>query len=230
MKQFIKQGILVLAVVAVVVCGSTKPSFALLMGGVSVADIPSPTVEHFQGAFTLTSSFDFGNGLTYLSLSGSGNLLNYTNGYGMGNEAFISSGRGGAGDGYFGTGDTPETFQLAFIGGANYFGFYGAESVVPGGSAGRNGVLDLEFYDLSSTLIEAVSVPTAGTFAWNQFHGFFSDDPINRVVFRGAGHMVLDDVYFASAPVPEPGTWMLMGTGLVALLSYSWRKRQRQTT
>jgi hypothetical protein len=33
-----------------------------------------------------------------------------------------------------------------------------------------------------------------------------------------------------SQPVPEPGTWILMTTGLVSLLGYGWRKRQQQTT
>ena len=29
-------------------------------------------------------------------------------------------------------------------------------------------------------------------------------------------------------PTPEPGTWVLMGTGLVGLLGYGWRRKQRQ--
>ena len=29
-------------------------------------------------------------------------------------------------------------------------------------------------------------------------------------------------------PVPEPSTWMLMGTGIIGVLGYGWRKRQRQ--
>ena len=29
-------------------------------------------------------------------------------------------------------------------------------------------------------------------------------------------------------PTPEPGTWVLMGTGLVGLLGYGWRRKKRQ--
>ena len=32
-----------------------------------------------------------------------------------------------------------------------------------------------------------------------------------------------------AAQTPEPGTWVLMGTGLVGLLGYGWRRKQRQT-
>jgi len=36
-------------------------------------------------------------------------------------------------------------------------------------------------------------------------------------------HISLQDV---TAPIPEPGTWMLMGTGLLGLLGYGWQRKR----
>jgi hypothetical protein len=30
-----------------------------------------------------------------------------------------------------------------------------------------------------------------------------------------------------AAAIPEPGTWLLLTTGLAGLLGYDWRRRQR---
>ena len=38
-------------------------------------------------------------------------------------------------------------------------------------------------------------------------------------IFPGAGVMYLD-------AVPEPGTLVLLATGLIGLLAYAWRKRK----
>ena len=55
-----------------------------------------------------------------------------------------------------------------------------------------------------------------GLFFWEDFFGFESDaGAIGRVVFRGVGSMVLDDVAFQkAAAVPEPASIALFGLGL----------------
>jgi len=141
----------------------------------------------------------------------------------------VSSGRGGNG-GYFGTGPSPTTFEFAFAGGISSFGFYGAEALVSDFSNGRNAILDLEVYDISSNLLGAFSYNTVTSgFNWADFYGFKSDtDVIGSVIFRNAGHMVLDDVQFISADiaqVPEPSTLAIFALGIMGLASRRLNKQ-----
>ncbi|MEN3364625.1 MAG: hypothetical protein V7606_1899 [Burkholderiales bacterium] len=62
-------------------------------------------------------------------------------------------------------------------------------------------------------------------------HYDFGFNNINRVVFRslpedgvhvgssGAAHIVIDNITYSVAPVPEPSTWLLLGFGTLALLA-----------
>lgn len=221
-----------------VVVTSAIPARAAIVGGLTPGDFGSPTVETFNPPLpccSLVQTFDYGNGMVYNNLGGSaGDLARFIGTYGMGSEPSLSFGAGGPGDGFFGTGLTPNTFEFAFAGGIGQFGFRGAESrVVDVGSSAdeRNGVLHLEFYDPSDNLLAAIAVTTAGVFAWDQFHGFESTDAlIRRVVFRDVGHMVLDDIHFSSTStprVPGPATLVLLGSGLVGLGSLALARRRR---
>ena len=209
------------ASVLTLVGGSASNIAATITPGLASVDFDSPTVEDFQGTQGLVNSFDFGNGMTYANLSAGNDLVNLAGTYGLGSEGNVTTGRGGVGDRYFGAGSSPTTFEFAFTPGVTQFGFYGAEAV---SSAPSNGQLELELYDLSDNLIGTASVTTAGTFAWDQFHGFESDVPIGSVVFRNAGFMVADDVHFG--PVPEPAGVGIVTAGAVAVICRSKRRRR----
>jgi hypothetical protein len=210
-----------------VLAAASFHAHAGIIGGLTESDLAGSTVESFGATNVTTTSFDYGNGLTHLNLNGDVDLVRYNGGYGMGTEPFINANSGRNGGYYFGTGNTPTRFQFAFAGGTSSLGFFGAESAVSDGSLGRNGELDISFYDINDVLIDHMLVATLGTPAFEQFHGFRSDGAlIGRIVFD-VGHMVLDEFHFGlrSVPVPEPGTLSLLSFGLLGL----WASRKRVT-
>lgn len=221
-----KRRFLALAAIAAVVTPFSQ-SMAVIYG-VGEGAFGAAVRETFQGALVSSpASHDFGNGMVYNDIGG-GALINYTSTYGMGLDPSINAGREGPGDGYLGTSNTPASFSFDFLGGISLFGFSGAEARVAGGSAGRNGELDIEFYDLSSVLLGSFSIDTSGIFAWEQWHGFSSDTLIGKVVFRDIGHSVFDDVSFDSNPVsrvPDSGASLAMlALGLAGIVA-ARRKR-----
>jgi hypothetical protein len=210
---------IVAACAGVAVSGS---AYAGILSGVPQSDFGGATVETFKKPYVFVSTYDFKNGLTYENLNGESDHVNYTGGYGMGNAPFISSGSDGGGDGYFGTGPTPTTFVFRFQGGTTHFGFLGAESHVNDLSFGRNGELDLEFYDLDGNSLGVLAEKTPiDIHAWSQWHGFATDDGrlIGSVLFRGVGHMVVDNA--SGFFVPAPGTVGVLG----ALALFARRRR-----
>ncbi|MHC4428778.1 MAG: MYXO-CTERM sorting domain-containing protein [Planctomycetota bacterium] len=217
-----KADVRLLAPAGAVVAMLLQSASAAIITGVPKDDFAGSTIEMFSVDNGLQNTWDFGNGMVYSNLVGQSDLIGYTGGYGMGNGPGIDGGIDGPGTGYFGTNQTPTTFELVFAGGVSHFGFWGAESHVDDGSAGRNAELELEFYNTSGGLIDVIFESTPfDTHAWDQWHGFMSDGAlIGKVIYRGAGHMVMDNVQFLGQPAP--GALAFLGLGLLAA-----RRRRR---
>lgn len=79
--------------------------------------------------------------------------------------------------------------------------------------------------------IDSIFLPTV-TGNINQFHGFISDGLFTTVIFRSSTTgmndvFLIDDVTYAtSAVVPEPSTWLLCLSGLIALGVVRWKRRR----
>lgn len=143
----------------------------------------------------------------------------------MGTEPNPDGGVDGTTDGYFGLGPAGQDIEFSFSVPVFRFGFYGAEAVEsidpcpPLSSCNFNdGVMAVDFYDVSDSLIASVSFSTAGIFAWDQFHGFASTVQIGRVVVVDSGHMILDGIHFDPQPIPLPSAVWMFVTGLLGLI------------
>ncbi len=181
--------------------------------GIPEGDFAGATVEKFQESYVYVNSYSWASGLSYKTHTNNPNHVNYTGGYGMGFAPFVSSGKDN--DGYFGTGPTPETFEFVFPTPSEYVGWYGAESDVAE-QGGRDALWNLSFYDANNNLIATINDPTPNNIhAWDQFHGYRGSDPIARVVFNNAGHMVVDDIRWSRVPTPASAALLSLG-GLIA--------------
>jgi hypothetical protein len=179
--------------------------------GIPEGDFAGATIEKFQEAEIWTTSYAWASGLRYNSLTGNDNICNYTNGYGMGNAPFISAGKDN--DGYFGTGPSPETFEFILPVPSILVGWYGAESDV-GEPGGRDANWNMSFFDSANNLIATIDDATPiNVHAWDQFHGYRASDPVARIVFNNAGHMVVDDIRWM---IPTPSAAAILGLGALA--------------
>ena len=110
---------------------------------------------------------------------------------------------------------SPWVTTWSLSGGLTYRGFGGTFDLSPGGPGEG---IDM-WVDFGTGYELVLTVPRS---AASEFHGFVSSLAFNNVQFRGGGDPLgiaetyrIDDVSYGG--VPEPGTILLIGSGLVAL-------------
>ncbi|WLI90255.1 PEP-CTERM sorting domain-containing protein [Massilia sp. R2A-15] len=202
-----------LLLASIALCASAATQ-AGIVEGIDVTGITG-TVEQFNGLPVTASTYDFGNGMVYTSLTGDPAQINFDGFYVLG--ALAGANGGFEGSKYFATGAGPTTFAFSFAGGVKRFGFHGTEALSEDGSPAADGIIDVTFYDMNNAVIDTVHANSLGMWSWDDFYGYETDaGAIGRVEFSGTGGMVLDNVAFdsAAAAVPEPGSLALLGLGL----------------
>ena len=217
---------------------ATVALLGMLTGGANAAvvdltldDFNSATVETFSVDRGNVSAADFGNGMKLGSLNTATYHVGFSGIFGLNDNGVVGGGIDGTDTGYFGTGARQSSFEFTFTSAVDRFGFFAEEAK----SCCSDGIIELEFYDLSNSLIVARSIDTFdGTAVWQKFFGFgFESNLLSRVVFN-TGFAVLDNVQFGTtplnsnaSPVPVPAALPLLATALGGLGFIAWRRKRK---
>ena len=100
----------------------------------------------------------------------------------------------------------------------------------PAGTGGPAYPASLVFYSDQDGGVESLAgtrfptAPYANTLTLTEVNGGVVYTPLAGQPGFVSGFSV---TYHGISDVPEPSTWILMGTGLVGLLGYRWRRREK---
>jgi hypothetical protein len=196
----------------------------------SAAALPSPvTVIDFNQFTTRVNGMGpvqvggaVGEDVVFTSTSASA-FVGITSGYGLGGNGSWVPSRGPFVGSNAATVNQTFTFNSMPVSGVggflNYSPGNGPDVIIS--ALGASGVV-LESYDLN--LLAPIS--TLGQTNAGAFRGILRP-AADIVAFRVSNSfVVLDDLTFTQ-PIPEPGSLTLLGFGVLGMLGYAWRRRER---
>jgi hypothetical protein len=179
---------------------------SLMLAGAAHAGVTSFDELATDGDFASLNDISPYAGLTWSAdwYAGDNTISGYANGAHSGKN-FAVNGFGG---------------DAAAVSSATAFNFAGAWFAAPQGAADQASWVDITAYDAANHVIGSTGhVAIGGGYVWV---GAGFNNVSSLSITRDSGWYVMDD-FTAAAAVPEPGTPLMLGIGMLVLMA--WRRR-----